>query len=111
MEAENFSPGKVEAGGEDKALGRDCTQHQLIKLAGEMEEEREQEKEKDKGKMMKRNGTRMGPSMLVKEMIYVNLLSPSIPSTFQAPSINLSNWQEKRKRKGEKKKRSTSSFK
>ena len=45
MEAENFSPGKVEAGGEDKALGRDCTQHQLIKLAGEMEEEREQEKE------------------------------------------------------------------
>ena len=45
MEAENFSPGKVEAGGEDKALGRDCTQHQLIKLAGGKEEEREQEKE------------------------------------------------------------------
>ena len=39
MEAENFSSGKVEAGGEDKALGRDCTQHQLIKLAGEKEEE------------------------------------------------------------------------
>ena len=45
MEAENFSPGKVEAGGEDKALGRDCTQHQLIKLAGEKEEERGEEKE------------------------------------------------------------------
>ena len=53
MEAENFSPGKVEAGGEDKALGRDCTQHQLIKLAGEKEEEWEQEKEKDKGKKEK----------------------------------------------------------
>ena len=73
MEAENFSSVKVEAGGEDKALGRDCTQHQLIKLAGEKEEERREEKEKDIGKKeekgMKRNGTRMGPSMLVKEMI------------------------------------------
>ena len=45
MEAENFSSVKVEAGGEDKALGRDCTQHQLIKLAGEKEEERGEEKE------------------------------------------------------------------
>ena len=44
MEAENFSSGKVEAGGEDKALGRDRTQHQLIKLAGEKEEERVEEK-------------------------------------------------------------------
>ena len=53
MEAENFSSVKVEAGGEDKALGRDCTQHQLIKLAGEKEEERGEEKEKDIGKRRK----------------------------------------------------------